>query len=737
MRKIDQTTLYGEFSALQLALHPMDGSQAPTFESVPPEVSGMFLSVMPAVSLDTETTGLDVAKDRVVEMAAVRIAPADTEREREFQTFVAPGIPIPAASRLVHGIADEDVAGAPQFAEAMCSLAEWVGPSVVIGFAIGFDLAVLKAEHERHGLQWNPPRSLDVRHLLEVLSPPLGGLSLEAAAARFSIPVENRHRALPDAQLAAAVFMHIVPLLRERGIRTLAQAQRAIAQGPGNTRYDPHRPAEYSAPASPQSQPVSLAEYARIDSFAFRHRVGDLMSSPPVEIGGEVSVRDAIRKMSEAGVGSLFVQGLNGKSSGILTERDVFRALVRDDSAALDASVDPIASRPLVTVADSEFVYRALALMSSHGFRHLGVVDDDGTLIGALSVRDLLRQRAGDAVALGSSIESAASAEELGRIWLNLPKVARALDLEDVDARDTAAVISRELRAMTRRACEIAQAELEADGAGPPPANYALFVLGSGGRGESLLAMDQDNAIVYQGSQDDQATDAWFERLGRRIAEILDGAGVAYCKGGVMASNAAWRMSVARWKETTRSWISRTRPDDILACDIFFDAVAVRGDTHLFDEIWSHAAALAGQSRPFLNLLALKTNSVPSAFGWFGRTKLDHGRIDLKRYGLLPIFSAARVVALAQGISARSTRDRLTSAAQLDVVPETAIDDLLACHRIFVELILRQQLRDLLAGIQLSNTVAPAELTTYESQQLSWALHRVPRITDLLGTPAS
>ena len=52
---------------------------------------------------------------------------------------------------------------------------------------------------------------------------------------------------------------------------------------------------------------------------------------------------------------------------------------------------------------------------------------------------------------------------------------------------------------MTARAAEIAEAEMIAAGHGPAPADYALLVLGSGGRGESLLAPDQDNALVICG----------------------------------------------------------------------------------------------------------------------------------------------------------------------------------------------------------------------------------------------
>ena len=63
--------------------------------------------------------------------------------------------------------------------------------------------------------------------------------------------------------------------------------------------------------------------------------------------------------------------------------------------------------------------------------------------------------------------------------------------------------------------------------------------------------------------------------------EILDAAGVPFCKGGVMAKNRAWRKSVADWHATIDDWVRRQRPADLLNVDIFFDAVPVHGECRL------------------------------------------------------------------------------------------------------------------------------------------------------------
>ena len=702
-----------------------------SFQPTQDGLSALPLGSVPGIALDLETTGLDVEKDRVVEIGAVRLGPGGQDT---FSCLVNPGLAIPEKATAIHGIGDADVAGAADFQTAMTEFAAWAGNGVIVGYSIGFDIAVLKAEHRRHNMRWQPPRHIDVRHLTQLVAPNLPEQSLEMTAEWLGITLEDRHRALGDARAAAAIAASLVPHLRKRGITTLSQAERAVrsltrqmeeeAQVGWVTEEGEGRP----------GQPVP--QYARIDGFAYRHRVADLMSSPPVTVSQAMPLLEAARRMTEARISSLFVtpDDVAGET-GILTEKDVLRTVAEFGGAGLERPVGTLCSRPLATVPADEFIYRALTVMVKGGFRHLGVVDRDGRLIGALSGRDLLKHRTADLIALGSGIESAAGAAELGRIWSDLVVVARTLTDEDVDVRDIAAVISRELRALTRRAAEIAEAELrETEGAGPP-SPYALLVLGSGGRGESLLAMDQDNAIVYAEGAAGSPTDQWFERLAQRTSDILNDVGVAYCDGGVMASNPAWRGDLARWREIVAAWTGRANPEDVLKCTIFYDFQPVIGDRELADALRREALQAAASSRSFLKFLALNAQDYHAPFGLFGRFKTENGRVDAKRKGIMPIFSAARALALQHGLDALSTPGRLQAFRHLGTKPASLIDDLLDAHRVLLDAILRQQLRDIERGLKIGNSVAPDELTGGGREQLKWAFEQVARISDLLDIP--
>ncbi len=694
----------------------------------------MPLRSLRAVVLDTETTGLDTAKARIVQLGAVAMDGADVHPDDKFDCLVDPGEPIPEVATGIHGISDADVAGAAPASAALPALDDWIGERVIVGFSIGFDLAVIRAEYARMGREWAPHRSLCVRHLSEVVAPNLPNTGLETVAAWLGVEVEGRHQAFGDALTTAHVFQRMIPMLAEKGIQTLAQAERACL-GLTPRRDEEARAGWHEVVSGARLSTGHAREYERIDSYGFRHRVADVMARPPLVVDAATPVAEALKTMVARNVSSVFLPKRDGDTGhGIFTERDVLRALERDGAEALARPVDSFAKRPLVSIDADEFLYRAISLMSVRGFRHLGVVDEAGALVGALSARDLLKQRAENAVNLGENIDRAETASQLGRVWSELTPAAAGLAAEGVDARMIATVISRELRALTRRACELAERDMARDGKGPPPVPYAMMVLGSGGRGESLLSMDQDNAIVFAEGEPGGPEDTWFAELGTRVADMLDGAGVSYCNGGVMAKNPEWRMDAAHWRAMVGQWITRSRPEDVLNCDIFFDICVVHGDVGLGENLRMEALAAASGVRPFLQALRSNACDVGSAIGMFGRFKLDNGRLDAKRLGLMPIFSAARIVAIEHQSPARATPARL-EAARTETNAKV-IDNLIEAHRILLDEMLAQQLRDIQRGIKHGAKVAPGELTEPGRERLRWALEHVDGVRNVLGVPA-
>ncbi len=105
----------------------------------------------PIVFLDLETTGVDPAKDRIVEVSLVKVQPDGSEEVKTRR--INPGMPIPPESTQVHGITDDDVKDEPRFAQIAKSLAAYIEGCDLAGYNSNkFDIPVLAEEFLRAGV---------------------------------------------------------------------------------------------------------------------------------------------------------------------------------------------------------------------------------------------------------------------------------------------------------------------------------------------------------------------------------------------------------------------------------------------------------------------------------------------------------------------------------------------------------------------------------------------------------
>ena len=108
----------------------------------------------PLVFFDTETTGVDAANDRIIEISLLKLFPDSKE---EIKTFlINPGIPIPTEATAVHGIKDEDVKDKPSFAQLAPTLLEILKDSDLCGYnLLKFDYPLLRMEFSRNNIAFN------------------------------------------------------------------------------------------------------------------------------------------------------------------------------------------------------------------------------------------------------------------------------------------------------------------------------------------------------------------------------------------------------------------------------------------------------------------------------------------------------------------------------------------------------------------------------------------------------
>lgn len=156
------------------------------------------------VAFDTETTGLDPKKGRVVEIGAVRFRNGRILAHKSW--LINPQCRIPYWAQKIHGISTEMVQDSPGFAEAYRQFEEFVGDSVLIAHNAGFDISFIDREVERNKLE--PPRNpvVDSLALFRTWFPDATSYSLEPLVDHLGIDSDTFHRAEADSRYVALIF---------------------------------------------------------------------------------------------------------------------------------------------------------------------------------------------------------------------------------------------------------------------------------------------------------------------------------------------------------------------------------------------------------------------------------------------------------------------------------------------------------------------------------------------------
>lgn len=111
-----------------------------------------------------------------------------------------------------------------------------------------------------------------------------------------------------------------------------------------------------------------------------------------ISIDGDSRVGEAVRLLAEKRIGALPVVK-DGKVAGIFSERDVIYCIASAGAAALDKTVAEVMTAPARSVDPDQSVLGALSLMTQRRFRHLPVVDSAESLVGFVSIGDLVKYR--------------------------------------------------------------------------------------------------------------------------------------------------------------------------------------------------------------------------------------------------------------------------------------------------------------------------------------------------------
>jgi CBS domain-containing protein len=125
-------------------------------------------------------------------------------------------------------------------------------------------------------------------------------------------------------------------------------------------------------------------------------RIREVLASKPehevVTVQPDATVRELVALLARHNIGALVVSGDGTSVDGIVSERDVVRRLV-DDETVLESPVSAIMSAEVHTCQADATTDELMRLMTERRFRHVPVVSDDGRLTGIMSIGDVVKSR--------------------------------------------------------------------------------------------------------------------------------------------------------------------------------------------------------------------------------------------------------------------------------------------------------------------------------------------------------
>lgn len=467
------------------------------------------------------------------------------------------------------------------------------------------------------------------------------------------------------------------------------------------------------------------------DHDAFGTPISRLIRRPPVHCTADTPLAEVVARMHEHNVGSMVVVDAELQPLGMFTLYDLLSEL-RHGEHNLQTAVSSVMSPAPVCLPHDALAYEAANLFAQHGFRHL-CIQQSNRLIGVISERDLFSLQRVGVGALSRALASAPNLAGLRAVSGDVHRLIDQLGAQGVGVEQIMRVITSLNDHTTRRVIELCRAEFDAP-------DFTWLAFGSEGRQEQTLRTDQDNGMLFD-PRSASATARQRERLlplADRINRALADCGFPLCAGDVMARNPAYCLSAEEWRTHFAAWIERSDPKDLLSVTIFFDLRVLYGDPAPAERLHHDMLKQAAANLRFQRMLAENAVATRPPLGWwrdFAVSKSgEHPHtIDLKLQGLLPFIQGARLLAVAHGIEATPTLERLRALAAHGLVPGPEADAWCSAYEFLQGLRIRQHRLQTEKQVALHNHLDPDTLTELDRRILKEAFRQARKLQRRIG----
>jgi CBS domain-containing protein len=393
-----------------------------------------------------------------------------------------------------------------------------------------------------------------------------------------------------------------------------------------------------------------------------------LVRRAPVYCSSDTSIREALDAMSGEHVGTIAIVDGEQKPVGIFTLTDLMERVVLPGVALERPITDVMTAGPGV-VDELANAQEALAVMARRGYHQL-VVTREGRIAGIVSERDLFSLQRVSMRNVMQSIKTARSVAALKRAAQDIGMLTENLIAQGAAAEGLTHTIAALNDAMTERVFDLMLPGADLEGL-----EWCWLSLGSEGRREQTIATDQDNAIIFEGDEDELAHDrARLLNFARNVNDALAELGFPLCPGNIMASNRECCLSVDEWRAKFAGWVREPTPAALLNANIFFDLRPLFGNTTLADRLRNWLLGITQDNRFFLRMMTANALQAEPPLGLIRTFKTDEGQnqgtIDLKTQGTRVFVDAARALALGLGVPETNTGQRLWATGRRLNVPD-------------------------------------------------------------------
>lgn len=392
--------------------------------------------------------------------------------------------------------------------------------------------------------------------------------------------------------------------------------------------------------------------------YSLDTRLGELAMRQPIGCAPDTPLRDAVRLMHEQHVGSIVVLDPADKPLGIFTLRDLRRVVA--DGVDLAQPIGNLMTPDPFHLAPDASAFDAAIAMTERHIAHVCLVEHE-KLCGVISERDLFSLQRVDLVHLARTIRHAGKVETLAGLRSDIRLLVDRMLAHGASSTQITHIVTLLNDHTVCRVIELTLEEM-----GDPGIPFTWLCFGSEGRREQTLHTDQDNGILFEASDAAEAA-AIRERLlpiAREINQRLAQCGFTLCKGNIMAGNPELCLSRQEWSRRFAGFVLEATPENLLGSSIYFDLRTIWGPDEGCEQLREELLRRVANNSLFQKMLAENALRQRPPVGRFrdfvvARSGADKDTLDLKVQGLTPFVDGARLLALANGIGAVGTLERL------------------------------------------------------------------------------